>query len=582
MKTIKKDPEFYDSLAKLKKYIIKYIEEKALKYSISSQLYKLEKPEIIELIKISNDYEKEKNVLNISLEEYYYKKTQNEIIKKWILEIVKNKNFTQINEEANFITKKLGITYKLKSNIFLKLIEIQNNPYYSQEKKDIYKQIILNFSSNINIDSLEQTIDILVAVRNKNKIKILNILNKNLKNQSENQKIFKSSLINKESRLIKLKRMLILTYWPVGCLSKNIFIKILIKYYKYLEEEILALKYNEILNYLRAIKTLSLNEIFYKGSSKNINFNYFFSDFTQYNPKDFQNTLKRYLYVVEKTITKKYLTWFFKDKISNNWESFIYALEYIQKHKLINIKEKIKEIITAKFQTEDFFISFDKTNFNPYESSIIFKEKYIKNAFIKSIINYVEKNSQNIETYGWIAFYIYADNEDKKFFCQNMKEFFKTKPFEIQNQIFIYFLSFYPNIENKHFKFISDILLYLDENKITIPKKIIKMQKINPNQLDYQKSYLLIKSLKTRSRILKILLKNIRFNLIEKLEDENEKKLLPAICYLIYCENLVELKNNSKIKSNEKSSLLEFISFFKTKLKQKINFKKELMKAKGI
>ncbi len=104
-----------------------------------------------------------------------------------------------------------------------------------------------------------------------------------------------------------------------------------------------------------------------------------------------------------------------------------------------------------------------------------------------------------------------------------MKEFFKTKPFEIQNQIFIYFLSFYPNIENKHFKFISDILLYLDENKITIPKKIIKMQKINPNQLDYQKSYLLIKSLKTRSRILKILLKNIRFNLIEKLEDENEK-----------------------------------------------------------
>ncbi len=376
--------------------------------------------------------------------------------------------------------------------------------------------------------------------------------------------------------------MLILTYWPVGCLSKNIFIKILIKYYKYLEEEILALKYNEILNYLRAIKTLSLNEIFYKGSSKNINFNYFFSDFTQYNPKDFQDTLKRYLYVVEKTITKKYLTWFFKDKISNNWESFIYALEYIQKHKLINIKEKIKEIITAKFQTEDFFISFDKTNFNPYESSIIFKEKYIKNAFIKSIINYVEKNSQNIETYGWIAFYIYADNEDKKFFCQNMKEFFKTKPFEIQNQIFIYFLSFYPNIENKHFKFISDILLYLDENKITIPKKIIKMQKINPNQLDYQKSYLLIKSLKTRSRILKILLKNIRFNLIEKLEDENEKKLLPAICYLIYCENLVELKNNRKIKSNEKSSLLEFISFFKTKLKQKINFKKELMKSKGI
>ncbi len=163
-----------------------------------------------------------------------------------------------------------------------------------------------------------------------------------------------------------------------------------------------------------------------------------------------------------------------------------------------------------------------------------------------------------------------------------MKEFFKTKPFEIQNQIFIYFLSFYPNIENKHFKFISDILLYLDENKITIPKKIIKMQKINPNQLDYQKSYLLIKSLKTRSRILKILLKNIRFNLIEKLEDENEKKLLPAICYLIYCENLVELKNNKKIKSNEKSSLLEFISFFKTKLKQKINFKKELMKSKGI
>ncbi len=54
------------------------------------------------------------------------------------------------------------------------------------------------------------------------------------------------------------------------------------------------------------------------------------------------------------------------------------------------------------------------------------------------------------------------------------------------------------------------------------------------------------------------------------------------MCYLIYCENLVELKNNRKIKSNEKNSLLEFISFFKTKLKQKINFKKELMKSKGI
>ncbi|APS98425.1 hypothetical protein Bmayo_01030 [Borreliella mayonii] len=573
MKTIKRDSEFYDFLAILKKYINKYIEEKVLKYSISSQLYKLEKPKIIELIKISNDYEKEKNVLNTSLEEYYYKKTQNEAIKKWILEIVRSKNFTQISKETSINTKKLGTTYKLKSSNFLKLIAIQNNPYYSQEKKDIYKQIILNFSSNINIENLEQTIDILVAVRNKNKNEILNILNKNLKYQPENQKVFKSSLTNKESRLIKLKRILILTYWPVGCLSKNIFIKILIKHYKYLEEEILALKYNEILNYLRALKTLSLNEIFYKGSSKNINFNYFFSDFTQYTPKNFQDALKCYLYVIEKTITKKYLTWFFKDKISNNWESFINALEYIEKHKLINIKEKIKEIITAKFQTEDFFISFDKTNFNPYESSI-FKERYIKNAFLKSIMNYVKKNSQNIETYGWIAFYIYADKKDEKIFCQLMKEFFKTKTFEIQNQIFVYFLSFYPNIENKHFKFISDILLYLDENKITIPKKIIKIQKINPNQLDYQRSYLLIKSLKTRSRILKIILKNIRFNLIEKLEDENEKKLLPAICYLIYCENLVELKSNKKIKSNEKNNLLEFISFFKTKLKQKINFKK--------
>ncbi|MBB6213161.1 BB_0208 family protein [Borreliella californiensis] len=581
MKTIKKDSEFYDSLATLKKYINKYIEEKVLKYSISSKLYKLEKPEIIELIKISNAYEKEKNILNASLEEYYYKKTQNEVIKKWILEIIKSKNFTQITKEANLNTKKLGTTYKLKSSNFLKLIEIQNNPYYSQEKKDIYKQIILNFSSNINIDNLEETIDILVAVRNKNKIKILNILNKNLKYQLENQKVFKSSLTNKESRLIKLKRMLILTYWPVGCLSKNIFIKILIKHYKYLEEETLALKYNEILNYLRALKTLSLNEIFYKGSSKNINFNYFFSDFTQYTPKDFQDPLKCYLYVIEKTITKKYLTWFFKDKISNNWESFIDALEYIEKHKLINIKEKIKEIITAKFQTEDFFISFDKTNFNPYESSI-FKERYVKSAFLEIIMYYIKKNSHNIETYGWIAFYIYADKKDKKIFCQHIKEFFESKTFEIQNQIFVYFLSFYPNIENKHFKFISDILLYLDENKITIPKKIIKIQKINPNQLDYQKSYLLIKSLKTRSRILKIILKNIRFNLIETLEDENEKKLLPAICYLIYYENLVELISNRKIKPNEKNSLLEFISFFKTKLKQKINFKKEFMKSKDI
>ncbi|OJH15601.1 hypothetical protein ER70_01750 [Borreliella bissettiae] len=581
MKTIKKDSEFYDSLATLKKYINKYIEEKVLKYSISSQLYKLEKSEIIELIKISNDYEKEKNELNASLEEYYYKKTQNEIIKKWILEIVRSKNLAQISKAANLNTKKLGTTYKLKSSNFLKLIEIQNNPYYSQEKKDIYKQIILNFSSNINIDNLERTIDILVAVRNKNKNKILNILNKNLKYKPENQKVFKSSLTNKESRLIKLKKMLILTYWPVGCLSKNIFIKILIKHYKYLEEEILALKYNEILNYLRALKTLSLNEIFYKGSSKNINFNYFFSDFTQYAPKDFQDTLKCYLYVIEKTITKKYLTWFFKDKISNNWESFIDALEYIEKHKLINIKEKIKEIITAKFQTEDFFISFDKTNFNPYESSI-FEERYIKSAFLENIMHYVKKNSHNIETYGWIAFYIYADKKDKKIFCQRMKEFFKSKTFEIQNQIFVYFLSFYPNIENKHFKFISDILLYLDENKITIPKKIIKIQKINSNQLDYQKSYILIKSLKTRSRILKIILKNIRFDLIKTLEDENEKKLFPAICYLIYYENLVEFIGNRKIKSNEKNSLLEFISFFKTKLKQKINFKKELMKSKDI
>ncbi|WNY60036.1 hypothetical protein QIA03_00780, partial [Borreliella bissettiae] len=328
-------------------------------------------------------------------------------------------------------------------------------------------------------------------------------------------------------------------------------------------------------------KTLSLNEIFYKGSSKNINFNYFFSDFTQYAPKDFQDTLKCYLYVIEKTITKKYLTWFFKDKISNNWESFIDALEYIEKHKLINIKEKIKKIITAKFQTEDFFISFDKTNFNPYESSI-FKERYIKSAFLEIIMHYVKKNSHNIETYGWIAFYIYADKKDKKIFCQNMKEFFKSKTFEIQNQIFVYFLSFYPNIENRHFKFISDILLYLDENKITIPKKIIKIQKINSNQLDYQKSYILIKSLKTRSRILKIILKNIRFDLIETLENENEKKLFPAICYLIYYENLVEFISNRKIKSNEKNSLLEFIYFFKTKLKQKINFKKELMKSKDI
>ncbi|AJA90039.1 hypothetical protein OY14_01020 [Borreliella chilensis] len=566
MKTIKRDLEFYDSLTTLKKYIIKYIEEKVLKYSISSQLYKLEKTEIIELIKISNNYEKEKNALNTSLEEYFYKKTQNEIIKKWILEIIRNKNLSQISKETNFNTKKMGIQYKLKSNNFLKLIEIQNNPYYSQEKKDIYKQMILNFSSNINIANLEQTIDILIAVRNKNKTKILSILNKNLKNQSENQKIFKSSLINKESRLIKLKKILILTYWPVGCLSKNIFIKIIIKHYKFLEEEILALKYNEILKYLRAIKTLNLNEIFYKGSNKNINFNYFFSDFTQYTPKDFKNTLKCYLYIIEKTITKKYLNWFFKDKISNNWEAFIDALEYIEKYKLINIKEKIKEIITAKLQAEDFFISFDKTNFNPYESSIIFKEKYIKNIFLKSIMSYVKENSQNIETYGWIAFYIYADSKDKKNFCQHMKEFFKNKNFEVQNQIFVYFLSFYPNIENEHFNFISNMLLYLDENKIAIPKKIIKMQKINPNQLDYQKSYLLIKLLKTRSRILKIILKNIRFNLIEKIKDENEKQLLPAIYYLIYCENLVELKNNKEIKSNEKNGLLEFISFFQNKI----------------
>ncbi|AYE36098.1 hypothetical protein DB313_01060 [Borrelia turcica IST7] len=557
MSTITKRQEFYDSLSILKKYINENIEEKILKYSIFSKLYILNEEEIKNLIKISRDYEQKRNTINITLEEYYYEKNEDTKIKNWILEIIKGKNSLQIQKETNLISKRLGITYKLKSTNFLKLIEIQNNPKYTLCKKELYKQLILNFSSNIKIENLETTIDILVAVKNRNKEEIKRIL----KQTQTLQRLFKSSSTKKESRVIKLQKLLILTYWPVGCLSRSLFNKILIKNYRYMIDEILTLKYDEILKYLRTIKTLSLNEIFYKGSKKNINFNYFFSDFTKYTPKDFQNTLKAYLSSFEKTATNKYLKWFFKDKVPNEWEDFTFAIEYIAKHRLLNLNEKIEDIITAKFQAEDFFVSFEKMSFNPYKSSNIFQNKYIKRTFLQNVVNYIKDNTKKIDTYGWVAFYIYADKDDKENFSQDIKTFFKNKNFEIQNQILVYFLSFYPNIDKKHFEFISEIILYLDESKIVIPKEIIRMQKTHSQELNYYKSYIFIKSLILRTRVLKILHKNIKPELMLNLEGFRDEKLLPAICYIAYYSNPDVLKEEETMSSSQKEDIMKFIAF---------------------
>lgn len=136
MKIVPKYQEFYNSLSILKKYININIEEKILKYSILSKLYKLNEEEIQNLIKISQDYELKKNKINITLEEYYYEKIQDKKIKNWILEIIREKNSLQIKKETNLISKRSGITYKLNSTNFLKIIEIQNNSKYTQEKKN--------------------------------------------------------------------------------------------------------------------------------------------------------------------------------------------------------------------------------------------------------------------------------------------------------------------------------------------------------------------------------------------------------------------------------------------------------------
>ncbi|AHH12222.1 Hypothetical protein BHO_0094700 [Borrelia hermsii YBT] len=560
--------EFYDALSILKKYIHINIEEKILRYSILSKLYKLNEEAIKDLIKISQDYELKKNKINITLEEYYYEETQDQKIKNWILEIIREKNLLQIKKETNLISKRPGITYKLNSTNFLKIIEMQNNSKYTQEKKELYKQLILNFSSNLKIANLEPTIDILIAVKHRNKEKIRYIIKYN----QSFQRLFKSSLRKKQSRVIKLKKLLILIYWPVGCLSKSLFNKILTKNYRYIIDEVLTLKYDEILKYLQTIKTLSLNEIFYKGSNKNSNFNYFFSEFTKYTPNDFQNTLKTYLFSLEKTAIKQYLEWFFKDKVPNKWKDFIFAIEYIKTHKLLNLNANIENMIIAKFKAEDFFISFEKMNFNPYESSKIFQNKYIKKIFLQNVINYIKNNTTKIDTYGWIAFYIYADKDTKTKFSKDIKNFFKSKNFEIQNQIFVYFLSFYPNIDKKHFEFISEIMIHLDEDKITIPQEIIKMQKTSSNRLNYRKSYIFIQSLILRTRVFKILHKNIKLELLLKLEEFKTEKLLPAICYIICYYKPDALKEEQTISPKQKEEIIKFITLF-TKEQNKFDFK---------
>ncbi|AAX17544.1 MULTISPECIES: BB_0208 family protein [Borrelia] len=557
MKIAPKYQEFYNSLSILKKYININIEEKILRYSILSKLYKLNEEEIQNLIKISQDYELKKNKINITLEEYYYEKIQDKKIKNWILEIIREKNSLQIKKETNLISKRSGITYKLHSTNFLKIIEIQNNSKYTQEKKELYKQLILNFSSNLKIENLEPTIDILIAVKHRNKEKIKRILKYN----QSFQRLFKSSLGKKQSRVIKLKKLLILTYWPVGCLSKSLFNKILTKNYRYIIDEVLTLKYDEILKYLKTIKTFSLNEIFYKGSNKNSNFNYFFSEFMKYTPNDFQNTLKTYLFSLEKTAIKQYLEWFFKDKVPNEWEDFIFAIEYLETHKLLNLSSNIKDIIIAKFKAEEFFVSFEKMNFNPYKSSKIFQNKNIKRIFLQNVINYIKDNSTKIDTYGWIAFYIYADKNDKAKFSKDIKNFFENKNLEIQNQIFVYFLSFYPNIDKKHFEFISEIMIHLDKDKISIPQEIIKMQEISPYRLNYRKSYIFVKSLILRTRVFKILHKNIKLELLFKIEEFKTETLLPAICYITCYSKPNALKEEQTMSSEKKEEIMKFVTF---------------------
>ncbi|BDU63114.1 hypothetical protein BOFE_06540 [Candidatus Borrelia fainii] len=568
MKITPKYQEFYNSLSILKKYININIEEKILRYSILSKLYKLNEEEIQNLIKISQDYELKKNKINITLEEYYYEKIQDKKIKNWILEIIKEKNSLQIKKETNLISKRSGITYKLNSTNFLKIIEIQNNSKYTQEKKELYKQFILNFSSNLKIENLEPTIDILIAVKHRNKEKIKRILKYN----QSFQRLFKSSLGKKQSRVIKLKKLLILTYWPVGCLSKSLFNKILTKNYRYIIDEVLTLKYDEILKYIKTIKTFSLNEIFYKGSNKNSNFNYFFSEFMKYTPKDFQNTLKTYLFSLEKTAIKQYLEWFFKDKVPNEWEDFIFTIEYLETYKLLNLSSNIKNILIAKFKAEEFFVSFEKMNFNPYKSSKIFQNKNIKRIFLQNVINYIKDNSTKIDTYGWIAFYIYADKNDKAKFSKDIENFFENKNLEIQNQIFVYFLSFYPNIDKKIFEFISEIMIHLDKDKILIPQEIIKMQEISPYRLNYRKSYIFVKSLILRTRVFKILHKNIKLELLFKLEEFKTETLLPAVCYITCYSKSNALKEEQTMSSEKKEEIMKFITFL-TKEQNKFDFK---------
>ncbi|BCR20816.1 BB_0208 family protein [Borrelia miyamotoi] len=552
MKILTKHQKFYDNLKILKKYINANIEEKILRYSILSKLYKLNEDEIITLIKISKNYELQKNSINTTLEEYYYEETQDKKIKNWLLEIIREKNLLHTQKETNFISKRPGITYKLNSTNFLKLIAIQNNQKYTQEKKELYKQLILNFSSNLKVENLEPTIDILIAVKHRDKKKIKQILKYN----QSFQRLFKSSLRKKQSRVIKIKKLLILTYWPVGCLSKSLFNKILTKTYRYIIDEVLTLKYDEILKYLRTIKTFSLNKIFYKGSNKNSNFNYFFSEFTQYTPKDFQNTLKTYISSLEKSATKQYLKWFFKDKVPNEWPDFIFAIKYIEKHKLINLNENIEDITMAKFNAEEFFASFETMNFNPYEDLKIFQNKPIKRTFLQKIVEYIKSNIKKIDTCGWIAFYIYADEDDKVKFSKDIKNFFKNKNPEIQNQIFVYFLSFYPNIDKKHFKFISEMMIELDESKITVPEKIIKMQKTTLYNLNYHKSYIFIKSLILRTRVFKkILHKNI------KLEEFKSETLLPSIYYIACYSKPDTLKKEKTIPVEQKEEIMKFIIF---------------------
>ncbi|AHH10366.1 Hypothetical protein BCO_0094701 [Borrelia coriaceae ATCC 43381] len=437
-----------------------------------------------------------------------------------------------------------------------------------KKKKTLYKQLILNFSSNLKTDNLEPTIDILIAVKHRNKEKIKHILKYN----QSFQRLFKSSLKNKQSRVIKLKKLLILTYWPVGCLSKSLFNKILTKNYRYIIDEVLTLKYDEILKYLKTIKTLSLNEIFYKGSNKNSSFNYFLSEFVNYTPKNFQNTLKTYLFSLEKTAIKQYLEWFFKDKVPNEWKDFILAIEYIETHKLLNLNSNIKNIITSKFKAEEFFVSFEKMNFNPYTSSKIFQNKHIKKIFLQNVINYIKDNTTKIDTYGWIAFYIYADKDDKAKFSKEIKNFFERKNFEIQNQIFVYFLSFYPNIDKKHFEFISEIMLHLDEDKITVPQEIIKIQKTSTHKLNYCKSYIFIKSLTSRTRVFKILHKNIKPELLFKLEAVKTETLLPAICYITYYSKSDALKEDQNMSPEQKEEIIRFITLL-TKEKNKFDLK---------